>query len=309
MGLLNRRQALGHLAMVLFAALIGGSFSLGALAADHIAPVALNAVRFWIAAAVIGGVVAVGGGVRPAHLRAGWRYLLLGGLYAIYFVLMFEGLKTAPPVSAAAVFTLTPLMAAGFGWLLLRQRLTLRMALALAIGGIGALWVIFDADPNLLLQFRIGRGEAIYFIGCAAHALYTPMVRKLNRGEPVIVFTLGVVVAGAVILTATGLPALAAIDWGGLPRIVWVTILYTAVFTTAATVLLMQVASLRLPAAKVMAHTYMVPAWVTVWELGLGQTPPPVLVLGGVGLSVLALILLLRDEDRPAALHPAAPRR
>ena len=68
---------------------------------------------------------------------------MLGGLFAFYFVLMFEGLKTAPPVSAAAVFTLTPVMAGGFGWLLLRQIMTPRMALALAIGALGALWVIF----------------------------------------------------------------------------------------------------------------------------------------------------------------------
>ena len=37
-------------------------------------------------------------------------------------------------------------MAAGFGWLLLRQVTTPRMALALAIGACGALWVIFRAD-------------------------------------------------------------------------------------------------------------------------------------------------------------------
>ncbi|HCE70317.1 MAG TPA: EamA family transporter, partial [Ruegeria sp.] len=50
------------------------------------------------------------------------------------FVLMFEGLKTAPPVSAAAVFTLTPVLSAVAGWLLLRQVTTPRMALALAVG-------------------------------------------------------------------------------------------------------------------------------------------------------------------------------
>jgi hypothetical protein len=31
---------------------------------------------------------------------APWRYLVLAGLFAVYFVLMFEGLKTAPAVSA-----------------------------------------------------------------------------------------------------------------------------------------------------------------------------------------------------------------
>ena len=44
----------GHLAMLVFSALVAGSFSLGSLAVNHIAPVALNAVRFVLAAAVMG---------------------------------------------------------------------------------------------------------------------------------------------------------------------------------------------------------------------------------------------------------------
>ena len=72
-----------------------------------------------------------GPGLPRSAWVAPWRYLALGAALAAYFVLMFEALKTAPPVSAAAVFTLTPLMAAGFGWLLMRQRMTARMAVAL----------------------------------------------------------------------------------------------------------------------------------------------------------------------------------
>ena len=117
--------------------------------------------------------------------------------------------------------------------------------------------------------------------------------------EPVLAFSFGVVTAAAIIVSVAGVPTLVATDWAGLPPLVWITILYTAVFTTAATVLILQFAAMRLPAAKVMAHTYLVPAWVTVWEIALGRTPPPALVLGGVALSVTALVLLLRDEDRP----------
>jgi len=288
-------QAQGHLAMLLFSALIAGSFSLGSLAANEVAPLAFNALRFWIAAALIGAVVAWRG-VPRGSFAAPWRYVTLGTLYAVYFWLMFEGLRTAAPVSAAAVFTLTPVMAAGFGWLVLRQRLTGWMAAALAVGAIGALWVIFDADWTKFLAFNVGMGEAIYFVGCAAHALYTPSVRRLNRGEPAIVFTLGVLVVGAVALTALGWRDIRETDWTGLPGIVWVAILYTAVFTTAVTFVLMQVAALRLPAAKVMAYTYLVPSWGILWEIALGKGTPPALVLGGIALSVLALALLLKDE-------------
>ncbi|MEJ6390749.1 DMT family transporter [Gymnodinialimonas ulvae] len=289
----------GHLAMLLFSALVAGSFSLGGQVAAEIAPTALNAVRFAIAAVIMGAVVWARGRVMRGAVRAAlvapWRYLILGGLFAIYFVLMFEGLKTAPPVSAAAVFTLTPLMSALFGWLLLRQVMNGRIAAALAIGGVGAGWVIFRADWQAFVAFEVGRGEAIYFVGCVAHAIYTPMVRRLNRGEPVLVFAFLTLVACAGCIAVWGVGDLAATDWGALRPMVWVAIGYVAIFASAATVFLIQFASMRLPSSKVMAYTYLTPSWVILWEIALGQPVPGGLILGGIGLTVLALGLLLKE--------------
>ena len=288
---------LGHLAMLTFSFLVAGSFSLGAMAAPHIAPEALNAIRFVVAGMILYLLVRRSGGIDRGALAAPWRYLVLGGLYAAYFVLMFEGLKTGAPVSMAAVFTLTPLMAAGFGWLIMRQVMTPRMALALAIGGAGALWVIFRADLSALLAFQVGRGEVIYFLGCIFHAIYAPMVPRLNRGERPRVFALGTVVAGGLILSVAGLPAMVATNWMALPTVVWVAIVYTAVFATAGSIMLLQFASLRLPSAKVMAYTYLTPSWVILWETALGRPLPPGLILVGVGLTMVALALLLKDES------------
>ncbi|WP_299612960.1 DMT family transporter [uncultured Tateyamaria sp.] len=290
----------GHAAMLLFSALVAGSFSLGAMAANEIAPAALNAARFWLAALVIGVAVMARGGVPRSALQAPWRYALLGGLFAIYFVLMFEGLKTAAPVSAAAVFTLTPVMSGVFGYVLLRQITTPRMALALSIGAAGALWVIFRADLSAFLAFEVGRGEVIYFFGCLSHAIYTPMVRKMNRGEPAVVFTFGMLIAGAVLLTLWGWRDLVATPWSELPRIVWITLVYISIFASAATFVLLQFATLRLPSAKVMAYTYLTPSWVILWEVALGNGVPPGIVWVGVGLTIVALYLLLRDDERPA---------
>lgn len=285
----------GHLAMLLFSMLVAGSFALGALAANEITPSALNAVRFWIATVIIGAVAVASSQVSRRAFDAPWRYGLLAVFFTTYFVLMFEGLKTAPPVSAAAVFTLTPILTAGVGWLLLRQVLTSRMALALVIGALGALWVIFRADVAAILRFEVGRGEFIYFWGCVAHAVYTPLVRKLNRGETAVVFSFGVLLAGSLLLTLWGWTDLIATDWASLPGIVWITILYTAVFASAATFVLLQFATLRLPSSKVMAYTYLTPSWVILWEIALGGTPPPMLVLAGIMLTVIALVLLLCD--------------
>jgi drug/metabolite transporter (DMT)-like permease len=290
-----REAERGHLAMLAFSALVAGSFSLGALAAPHVDPGALSALRFLLAGALVGIAAHVTTGLPRSAWVAPWRYLVLGSLLAAYFVLMFEGLKTAQPVSAAAVFTLTPVMAAGFGWLLLRQRLTGRMALALVIGAVGALWVIFRADLAALLALQIGPGEVTYFWGCVAHAAYAPMVRRLNRGEPAVVFTFGMMMAGTLVLTLWSWPAIVATDWLALPGIVWVTLVYVAVAASAMTFVLLQYASLRLPAAKVMAYTYLVPAWVILWEMAMHGDTPPALVLAGVAMTGLALWLLLKD--------------
>ncbi len=298
--------------MLAFSALIAGSFSLGSMVANDIDPAAFNALRFCIGAAIVGLLAWQRGGITRASAAGPWRYLVLGGFFAFYFVLMFEGLKTAPPVSAAAVFTLVPIMVAGFAWLLLRQVLTARMAMALGIGGAGALWVIFRGEISALVAFDVGRGEAIYFVGCISHAIYTPLVRRLNRGESAVTFTFGTLLAGAALLLVYAWPALRAIDWAALPPMVWVALLYVAVFATAITIILLQFATLRLPSAKVMAYTYLTPSWVIVWEIGLGNGAPGPLVLGGVALTILALSLLLRDDEKSDArqsLEPAGAGR
>lgn len=286
----------GHLAMLAFSALVAGSFSLGALAAPHVSAAALTVVRFALAAALVGVAAILTTGIARSAWRAPWRYGVLGALLACYFVLMFEGLKTAKAVPMAAVFTLTPVMAAGFGWLLLRQITTPRMAFALSLGAAGALWVIFRADLAALMRLQIGRGEVIFFWGCIAHALYAPLVRKLNRGEPAVVFSFGVMLAGFVVLLAYGWRDVAATGWATLPGIVWICLIYVAVAASALTFVLFQYAALRLPAAKVMAYTYLTPSWVILWEITLGHGAPPLLVLGGVALTMVALAVLLKNE-------------
>jgi drug/metabolite transporter (DMT)-like permease len=286
----------GHLAMLSFSALVAGSFSLGALAAPLISPAALTLVRFAIAAALVGAAAGLSSGLTRKVLQAPWRYLVLGGLLAFYFVMMFIGLQTAAAVPTAAVFTLTPIMAAGFGWLLLGQITSRRMAAALVLGGMGALWVIFRGDLAALLRLDIGRGEAIYFLGCIAHAFYAPMVRRLNRGESALAFTFGTLVAGFLWLLLFGGPATLQTDWTALPAVVWVCLAYIAIAASALSFVLLQYASLRLPSAKVMAYTYLVPSWVILWELALGHGAPPARVALGVALTVAALLLLLKNE-------------
>ena len=287
----------GHLAMVAFSAIVGGSFSLGSIIARMVEPAALNAIRFTLAATLIGAFAAATGGMRRSAFRHPWRYLLLGAMPAGFFILMFEGLKTAPPVSLGTVFTLTPMMSAGFGYVLLGQRTTRRMGLALAVAALGALWVIFRADLDALLAFEIGRGEILFVGGTTLHALYPVAIRKLHRGEDLATFTFGSIAMGTAILAAIGARDITITAWDTLPWIFWIVIAYLASFATAGTFHLVQFATLHLPSAKVMAYTYLTPSFIIAWEILRREPLPETIVLPGIALTIVALLILLKDEE------------
>lgn len=293
----GRQKALGHMAMVLFALLVAGSFSLGALAAPHIGPSALNAARFLLATSVMGALAALLLKGRVPPPTAAWRYLVLGGLMAAFFVTMFIALLHTDPVSAGAVFTLMPLLSAAFGYVFLGQVPRGVVWASLVFAGLGSLWVIFRGDLDALLAFDVGYGEIIFFFGVAGHAAYAPLVRRFNRGEPVVAFTFWTLGATGLLIALYGAREIAATDWASLPGIVWVAVVYLAVFTGASTFFLVQFASMRLPAAKVLAYSYLTPCIIIVIEgaIGHGWASPGVFV--GALITVLGLVVLALSAD------------
>ena len=289
----------GHLAMLVFSVIVAGSNSFGKLIAGDIDPAALTAVRFALAAVLLGGGLAATGRLNAADFRAPWRYLPLGAAYATFFVLMFEALKTTSPVSTSAIFTMMPFIAALLGWGLFRQRNAPLVWLALMIGAFGALWVVFRGSLSALLGFGLGRGELLYLVGTAAHAAYAVLVPHLRRGEPVYTVTLGVAVSGGVILTVMFFSHITSTNWAALPLRVWIVLAYLSILAGIGTFSLVTIAAQRLSPAKVTAYTYLTPFWVVLMEMGLGHGVPKVAVLLGGLPIILALILLFYESEPP----------
>jgi len=201
------------------------------------------------------------------------------------------------PVATSAVYTLVPLMTAVTALLLVGQRSSPAVILSLVVAGLGAVVVIFRGDLDALLRFDVGRGELIYFVGCVAYAFYAPLLRRFSRGEPSLVQSFWTLLATAICIALSGIPDIVATDWLHLPPVVWWVVLYLAVGPTAICFFLIQFASLRLPAPKVIAYGYLTPAFVILFEAMAGHGLPHLAVIIGAGVTVLGLIVLavLRD--------------
>jgi len=283
--------------MMCFAALVAGSFSFGALIGDQLSPLVVTAFRFVLTAALLGALAWPAVRRGDWRFQTPWRYVVLGASPALYFMLMFEALKTASPVSLSVLFTLTPLVTGVFGYILLGQNVSRRVLLALLIGGFGAVWVIFRGDLGQLLAFHIGRGELVFLIGMVCYALYAPLVRKLKRDEPQVVFTFAITLGALLVTLPFAARDIILTEYRAVGMQVWFVVGYLAVFASAATFSLIQFATLRLPSVKVMAHTYLIPSWVIVWQLVLGRGAPLASEMVGAALTVIALGLLLKSQD------------
>ena len=293
----NPKALLGHLAMLTFSLLVSVSFTLGSIVANDIDPVVITSVRFVIAAMFILVIFVVSRNTSLSDLKNPQRFLILGGMISIYFVTMFEGLKTAEPISMSVVFTFTPLMAGVFDFLISKRRLSVWAWLSVILGGLGALYIIFDGNLNRFLRLQIGYGEGLFFIGCACHALYAASIPKLNRGEAPLSQTFGTLVGATLILNVIGFNRMVATDWYSLNSIVFLTFLYLAIFATSATFFLIQFAAIRLSSLKVMAYTYAVPFWVTLLQAILEKAAITMdLLVGGTAIFLSLSLLLVNKE-------------
>ncbi|WP_423069347.1 DMT family transporter [Devosia sp. CN2-171] len=294
----GRQRKVAHLAMLLFAALIAGSFTLGALTVPLIHAVPLNALRFVMAALLMGAFAFGVARHQFSWPKAPWRFGINGFLTAVYFVSMFIALTMTKPVATSAVYTLVPLMTAVTAYFIVGQRSGPAVLVSLLLAGAGAICVIFRGDLDALLRFDIGQGELIYFVGCVAYALYTPLLRRFNRGEPALVLSFWTMTATAAWIVLYGLPEIAATDWLQFDPLVWWVVLYLAIGPTAVCFFLIQFASSHLPAAKVIAYGYLVPAFVIVFEGMAGHGWASISVAIGAAVTVLGLLVLalLRDK-------------
>ena len=293
----SKSVASGHMAMLLFSLLVSGSFVLGSIIANLISPDLVTFLRFLIAFIAIAILILYQSKFCFLKYLSIGRSLILGALISIYFITMFEGLKTASSTSMAVVFTLTPLLAGFFDLIFSNRVMSKKVWITVVVAAIGALWIIFDGNIQNFINFKVGYGEKLFFIGCICHALYAALIPRFNNGEPAIIQTFGTLISGIIILGLLSNKEVIYYSWIDFPVIVLLTILYLAIFATAASFFLIQYSAVRLSSIKVMAYTYAVPIWVVLLQIiFLQQLPNTITFVGAFVILVSLLILLFNDE-------------
>ena len=151
----SKSLASGHIAMLIFSLLVSGSFVLGSIIANLIDPDLVTFLRFVIAFSLIAILIIFQDKLYLMKGLSPWKSLILGVLISIYFITMFEGLKTANSTSMAVVFTLTPLLAGLFDLFFSNRVMSIKVWITVIIAAIGALWIIFEAKMDCILIMSV----------------------------------------------------------------------------------------------------------------------------------------------------------
>lgn len=285
--------------------LIATSFPVGAAIASDLDPAVLTLLRFIMAALLFAPIIAWRYGLTWPGWRAMAGYAAISLCITGFFWAMFEALRFTTALNTGTIFVLIPSLAAIYSYFLLGQRLGRYQLIALALGIVGAIWVIFRGDIDRLLALELNRGDAIFLAGVLLMGANAPLVKKLHRSEPPAIIAFWSLVTGCVWLLLFTNTKLWTTDWAAIDIGVFGGIAYLAVFTTILSTFLFQAATLKIGPNRVAAYTYINPLLVVLIDWAIGMGLPPLQVLPGIVIALAATFVLqlgARQQTPVAAL-------
>ena len=285
-----------HAAVFVAMFLISFSYPVGEAIANELDTGVLLFLRFVLATAIFGPVVAW----RHRIAWPGWHalagYAAISTSLVAFFWCMFYGLRFTSALNTGAISTLIPGLTAIGGAILVGERLGWHRLAALGIGLIGALWVVFRGDWDRFIGLDLNKGDLIVFAGCIAMGFYSPLVKRYHRGEPVMVMTFWVVTMNAIWFLVLANSALWTMDWAAVPLFAYGGVAGITLFSTVISFFLMQWTTIRLGPTRVQSYSYLLPAFVLAIDWAIGKGLPSVLTIPGILIVLAASLVIQRGE-------------
>ncbi len=291
---MTTRIVKAHLQMLGFTVLLGGSFIASATISNSLPPMVITWLRYSIAS-LLSIILLISQGLLklPSYRDLG-RYILISLPPLLYFGCMIISLQTTSALNSSALYTTVPLLSMIMSMVLLNTKSTWPVIVALLMGILGALLIIFKGDIAQLLQLSLIPSDYLFLFGCLGMALNPIVVKKLHRGEQALVLTGWSLICATLLLTAVVAYQLPDIAWRNISLITWSGVLYLATFATALSFFLFQKACIVLSPAKVSGYVYLIPLSVIATNMILGQPINWAEIASGAAIVVIAMGILIK---------------
>jgi drug/metabolite transporter (DMT)-like permease len=299
-----------HAALLLMVLIWGINFPIAKAALTELTPLAFNALRFPLAAAVVYVALRLRGRIAWPAPQDRVRVLLLGVLGNVFYQQFFIfGLHHTRAGTASVLLAGTPvvtaLLSAGLGHEQIRAQTWVGVAATVA----GIVLVVTSGGPaadgpgSLL-------GDLLMIAASCSWAIYTVGSRRLIQRYGSVQFTAWTLWTGALILCLIGLPAVAGTDLGSVSGSAWLGVGYAGGLSIGVAYLIWYQGVQRIGNTRTAAYSNLVPvvALLAAW-LHLGEVPAPRQVAGAA--IIIAGITLAQRTRKTVSLtsEPAGTGR
>lgn len=233
---------------------------------------------------------------RPAYRQGDWKLLALTVLFVpcLYYLLEGYALSLTTSSQAGVITAVAPLLVAAGAWLLLRERIGIRPAVAIAIS-LGAVAVLsLGGEPTELAALAAPNpalGNTLELLAMVCSAGWMLTVRHLgNRYNPWLIT--GAQAAVGAVFFLPGALASGPAEWATASPLAWASVVYLGLFVSIGAFGLYNTALTMLPASRASLAVNLIPAvavvtgWIALGEsLTLVQLGACAAILGAVAFG------------------------
>jgi len=265
--------------------LVGTSVIFGKYIVEHV-PVALTAaLRFMISLVVLLPMTLASGRLVPRLERQEWGSLILQAFCGVFLFnfLILEGVRRTSMISVGLITSALPAAIAIGGWLLLRERLRMRLwvSVALAILGIAAV----NASSSTSETEASALGNLLVIGAVIAEALFSVLAKRLSGRLTPTQMSFWVNLIGLVLFLPLAVPLALAFAWSAVPDAIWLVLAVYAVSSGVFSFVLWYAGQARVPVSVAGLFTGFAPLTTAALAIiVVGERPTIGVVLGAVAL-------------------------
>jgi drug/metabolite transporter (DMT)-like permease len=278
--------------LLVLALIWGVNFSVVKSVLVHLDPLALNALRFPIAAAALWLVIRNLGsrGVDPQDRP---RLLLLGLLGNVVYQLAFIiGIDRTLAGNASILLATTPVWTVLLSVARGHERLTPMVGAGAILTLVGMVLVVLGSGQQVGLGTTTLAGDSLMVLAAILWATYTVGSNRLVRKYGPIRVTTWTLWVGTPVLVLIAVPQLTATAWTAVPLAAWGGVMFSGLFALAVAYLLWYRGVQRIGNSRTAVYSNLVPvtALMTAW-IWLGEVPTAAqlsgagVILGGIWLA------------------------
>lgn len=286
-----------HLYVLLASILIAGSFFASQKLSGVIDSISLTLYRFVLALVILAPFIFFQKQRVVNVIKVMPRAIMVSLFYTVYFIGMFKALETTTPLNTGTLYTLVPLMTAVLCIFFFKEKISFNQLIVYVLGIISTCIVVFKADLNLFLSFSLNQGDIVFLIASLSMALYPIFLKIMYRKDDDLLVLVFATLLGGIIWMSITMQILGiSYEWQKVEGNRLWSMLYLVIGTTILTLFLYQKSSFVLGPKKLMAYVYLSPAFVAIIMYVLEGQTISFGVLGGILISVMATIILLRQK-------------